>query len=80
MQKRRVKKPMVNAQTNMKALVVSRLLTGDIPNWQAFDSERKVAANIFNRAIAQNVSRQIGRTYRDLSINTQIYRRELCRL
>ena len=38
---------MVSAQTKMKTLVVSRLLLGDIPNWQVFEAERKTAGEIF---------------------------------
>jgi hypothetical protein len=71
MEKHAVKKPMVNAQIKMKALVMSRLLLGDIPDWRAFANEREAAGKIFNRAIARNVSSQIGRNYRDLSIETR---------
>jgi hypothetical protein len=31
---------MVSAQIKMKALVVSRLMMGDITNWAAFERER----------------------------------------
>jgi len=62
---------MVNAQTKMKALVVSRLLLGDIPDWQTFESERETASKILNRRTARSVSSQIGRSYRDLSTETR---------
>jgi hypothetical protein len=62
---------MVNAQIKMKALVVSRLLLGDIPDWRTFDNERKTADEIVNRRAARSVSSQIGRNYRDLSTETQ---------
>ena len=62
---------MVNAQTKMKALVVSRLLMGDIPDWETFESERETAGKILNRRTARSVSSQIGRNYRDLSIETR---------
>jgi len=62
---------MVNAQIKMKALVVSRLMMGDIPTWQAFESERETASKILNRATARSVSSQIGRSYRDLSVETE---------
>ncbi len=55
----------------MKALVVSRLLLGDIPDWQTFESERETAGNILNRRAAPSVSSQIGRNYRDLSIDPE---------
>jgi hypothetical protein len=67
---------MVNAQTKMKALVVSRLLMGDIPEWQAFESERETANKIVNRAMARSISSQIGRSYRDLSVETKRFIRE----
>jgi hypothetical protein len=60
-----------NAQIKMKALVVSRLLLGDFADWQTFENERGTASKILNRTIARNVSSQIGRTYRDLSIETR---------
>jgi hypothetical protein len=62
---------MVNAQTKMKALVVSRLLLGDIPDWPTFERERKAAGEILNRRTARSVSSQIGHNYRDLSIETR---------
>ena len=62
---------MVPAQTKMKALVVSRLMMGDVTNWAAFESERKVAAQITNRQTARSVSSQIGRGYRELSGEVQ---------
>lgn len=61
---------MVNAQSKMKALVVSRLLLGDIHNWMQFEQERNTAAKIVNRHIARSVSSQIGRRYRNLSAET----------
>jgi len=61
----------VNAQFKMKALVVSRLLLGDIPDWRTFQSERQAAGKILNRSIARSVSSQIGRNYRDLSAETR---------
>ena len=62
---------MVNAQTKMKALVVSRLLLGDIPDWRTFEDERKTAGKIANRRAARSVTSQIGRNYRDLSTEMQ---------
>jgi hypothetical protein len=62
---------MVNAQTKMKALVVSRLLLGDIPDWRTFEDERKAAGKIANRRAARSVTSQIGRKYRDLSTEMQ---------
>jgi len=37
---------MVTAQIKMKALVVSRLMLGDIPDWRTFEDERKTASDI----------------------------------
>ena len=51
----------------MKALVVSRLMMGDITNWTAFERERNTASQIANRRTARSVSSQIGRGYRELS-------------
>ncbi len=62
---------MVNAQTKMKALVVSRLLLGDIPDWATFELERKAAGEILNCRAARSASAQIGRNYRDLSAETR---------
>jgi len=56
-----------NAQTKMKALVVSRLLLGDFNDWEAFRRERDVAGKIANRRVARSVTSQIGRNYRTLS-------------
>jgi hypothetical protein len=67
----RVNKPSVSAQVKMKALVVSRLLQGDIADWSAFVAEREAANKIFNRAIARNVSSQIGWKYSHLSTETR---------
>ena len=61
----------LNAQTKMKALVVSRLLLGDINDWQTFERERDTAGKIANRHTARSVSSQIGRSYRELSTETQ---------
>jgi hypothetical protein len=57
----------VTAQTRMKALVMSRLLMGDISRWDAFEQERKAANQITNRRTARSVSSQIGRGYRELA-------------
>jgi hypothetical protein len=62
---------MVTAQIKMKALVVSRLMLGDIPDWRTFEDERKTASDIVNRRAARSVSSQIGRNYRYLSAATQ---------
>lgn len=59
------------AQTRMKAMVAARLLMGDFNSWDAFDSERKMAVQIANRRTARSVSAQIGRSYRDLTAETQ---------
>jgi hypothetical protein len=67
---------MVTAQIKMKALVVSRLLLGDIPDWRTFEDERKTASDIVNRRAARSVSSQIGRNYRDLSAETQKFIQE----
>ncbi len=64
------------AQTKMKALVVSRLLLGDINDWEAFRREREVAGNIPNRRMARSVSAQIGRTYSELTSTMQGFIRE----
>lgn len=40
---------MTAAQIRMKALVASRLMIGDIPNWAAFEKERDTAGMIANR-------------------------------
>lgn len=60
-----------SAQTKMKALVVSRLLLGDISDWQTFERERETARKVANRRTARSVSSQIGRSYRELSIETR---------
>jgi hypothetical protein len=60
-----------NAHTRMKALVVSRLMLGDINDWETFDREREIAGKITNRRTARSVSSQIGRSYRALSVETQ---------
>jgi hypothetical protein len=62
---------MVSAQIKMKALVVSRLMMGDITNWAAFERERNTASQIANRRTARSVSLQIGRGYRELSKGIQ---------
>jgi len=62
---------MAPAHIRMKALVGSRLMMGDIPNWAAFESERETAGQIANRRTARSVSSQIGRNYRELSTETQ---------
>jgi hypothetical protein len=61
----------VSAQTKMKALVVARLLKGDFENWEIFAGERATADKIGNRQIARRVTAQIGRSYKDLSRETQ---------
>ena len=58
---------MADAQTKMKALVVSRLMLGDITDWVTFESERATAEKITNRHTARSVSSQIGRSYRSLT-------------
>jgi hypothetical protein len=55
----------------MKALVASRLMMGDLPNWAVFEKERNTAGMIANRRTARSVSSQIGRDYRDLSTETK---------
>ena len=62
---------MVPAQIKMKALVVSRLMMGDITNWIDFENERKSAGQIANRRLARSVSSQIGRGYGDLLSEVQ---------
>jgi len=62
---------MVAAQIKMKALVASRLMMGDLPNWAAFEQERNTAGMIANRRTARSVSSQIGRGYRELSTETK---------
>ncbi len=62
---------MVSAQIKMKALVVSRLMMGDITNWTTFERERVTASQIANRRTARSVSSQIGRGYRELSKEIQ---------
>lgn len=51
----------------MKALVVSRLLMGELTNWASFETERKTATQVANRRTARSVSSQIGRGYQELS-------------
>jgi len=53
------------AQTKMKALVVSRLLLGDLDDWKAFEQERETARQILNRRAARSVSSQIGKSYHE---------------
>jgi hypothetical protein len=55
----------------MKALVVSRLLLGDIDDWNAFERERETAGKILNRRAARSVLSQIGRSYSGLSTETR---------
>jgi len=55
----------------MKALVLSRLLMGDINDWRVFEQERETAGKIANRHAARVVSSQIGRGYRELSTEIQ---------
>ncbi len=62
---------MAAAQIRMKALVASRLMMGDLPNWAAFEKERNTAGMIANRRTARSVSSQIGRSYRELSTETK---------
>lgn len=62
-----------NARTKMKALVVSRLLLGEINEWQAFEQERSAAEKIANRHLARIASAQIGRSYSDLSNETKAF-------
>lgn len=64
---------MVAAQTKMKALVVARLMMGDITSWTSFESERIAAGQIVNRRAARSVSSQIGRGYRELSREIQTF-------
>ena len=59
---------MAAAQTKMKALVAARLMMGDITNWISFEDQRKTAGQIANRRTARSVSSQIGRGYRELSV------------
>ena len=63
----------VTAQTRMKALVMSRLLMGDISSWDAFERERKTANQITNRRTARSVSSQIGRGYRELTTEVRSF-------
>jgi hypothetical protein len=63
--------PDPSAKTKMKALVVSRLLMGEINDWKKFAQERDMAGKIANRHAARSVSAQIGRKYRDLSVETK---------
>lgn len=60
-----------NAQVRMKALVAARLLMGDFEDWGHFQQEREAASQIVNRRAARSVSSQIGRSYGDLSKETQ---------
>lgn len=62
---------MVSAQIKMKALVVSRLLMGDITNWAAFEDQRRRANQITNRQAARRASSQMGRGYSELSAKIQ---------
>jgi hypothetical protein len=55
----------------MKALVASRLLSGDITNWTNFENERKKAGQIANRRTARYVSSQIASNYRELQAKIQ---------
>jgi hypothetical protein len=60
-------KTIVTAKVRMKALVVSRLLMGELTNWAIFEKERKTATQVANRRTARSVSSQIGRGYQELS-------------
>lgn len=60
-----------NAQVRMKALVAARLLMGDFDDWWHFQKEREAASKIVNRRAARSVSSQMGRSYGDLSVETQ---------
>lgn len=62
---------MVNAQIRMKALVLSRLLLGDLPDWDTFKTECETADKIVNRRAARSVTSQIGRNYHRLSTEVQ---------
>ncbi len=55
----------------MEALVASRLLLGDIDDWKAFEQERETGGKILNRRAARSVLSQIGRSYSELSTETQ---------
>jgi hypothetical protein len=61
----------MSAQTRMKAMVAARLMMGDFDSWDVFNRERETAAKIANRQIARSISAQIGRSYRNLSAETQ---------
>jgi len=43
---------MAAAQIRMKALVASRLMMGDLPNWAAFEKERNTAAPVSRKFAA----------------------------
>jgi hypothetical protein len=62
-----------DAKTKMKAMVVARLLMGDFDNWQAFEKEREIARQICNNQMARSVSAQIGKRYKDLRRETQVF-------
>ncbi|MFN7280948.1 MAG: hypothetical protein ACK5S0_00225 [bacterium] len=64
---------MVAARTKMEALVVARLMMGDITSWTSFESQRIAAGQIVNRRAARSVSSQIGRGYRELSREIQTF-------
>lgn len=64
---------MVAARTNMKALVAARLMMGDITNWTHFENEREMAGQIANRQTARDVSRRMGRGYRELSVEIKSF-------
>lgn len=61
------------AQVKMKAMVLSRLLMGDFDAWEDFEQERERATQIVNRQIARSVSARIGRSYKDLSTETESF-------
>ena len=67
---------MVNAQINMKALVVSRLMLGDISNWGIFESQRAIADRITNRRAARSALSRTGHKYNELSMETQKFIQE----
>jgi hypothetical protein len=66
-------KTIVTAQIRMKALVVSRLLMGEITSWAIFENERRAASQIANRRAARSASSQIGRGHQELSAAIQAF-------
>lgn len=62
----------VNASTNkMKAMVIARLLMGDIPIWDNFENQRRIAAEVSNRGMARKAVARTRRSPKTLLNETR---------